>query len=596
MRAACFLGTVVGVLWAAAEVGAALALGEGSWWQQAGVHVVIGAAVTLVVFAALHAVGVTRERAVEGAVAVAVFGIVYCVTLTRAHFAWLGADRSWHSRGHLLTFAVAFVLAGLAAGLAFGIASRLRERAARGVVPAACVLLGALWPAWQGAFPSYAYDVEGAGLATEAPYNVLVVTLDALRRDHVSSYGYAKPTEALFERFGFTRFEDAVAVSSWTRPTTATILTGLYPSTHGAVRLSNPLPAEAFTLAERLRDLGFATAHLAGTLNASAVFGMDQGALVTTGNPYAPPHPLAGTSLGEIVRRRAFDLQDARELTGCASRFVEAVGAGRFALYLHYDDPHTPYDPPPQILQRWSQPFAGRDFKMPRRDLGMTEPEVRHLLERYDGDIDNAFASLARLLDQLARSGQLARTLVIVSADHGESFGERGQWDHSTTPYEELLRIPLFVRPPDELPRVPSVAATACQIDFVPTVLDYLGLAVPAELPGQSLRPWIEGREVGAERLLLAECHGLTEWSCRRGPWKLIAKDDGSALRLFDLRDDRGEQRNLAEDPDHRALAQQLASEGRALREQLAKTRLGGPEGRLDSALRARLEQLGYTD
>ena len=83
--------------------------------------------------------------------------------------------------------------------------------------------------------------------------------------------------------------------------------------------LNNPelvaLSKDKWLFHERLRDLGFATAHLAGTLNASAVFGMDQGALVTTGNPYAPPHPLAGTSLGEIVRRRAFDLQDARDLT-----------------------------------------------------------------------------------------------------------------------------------------------------------------------------------------------------------------------------------------------------------------------------------------
>jgi arylsulfatase A-like enzyme len=603
MRRTLILGTGLGLSWGLLETGLARSRGLGLEPSDPvgsiAAHLVLGAALTLAAGALLTLARRARGARAEDACGLAAGLLAAGVSFVRLHFALLAAE-PWNSAGHLLALAGS-AAAGLAVAwlvrlAAARLAGRVRLETRAGSSAALALLVLALFPAGRSLVQRFDTTGVAGSAASAPPYDVLLITLDTLRRDHLSTYGYALQTDTELRRFGFTRLDGVWAASPWTRPSTASILTGSYPSTHTAVDTDSRLPDAAVTLAELLGERGFATAHCAANLNASDVFGMAQGSQFTIRNPYVVPHPLSGTTLGELLRRRVLQLQDARDLERMARAFLGAAGDSRFFLYLHFEDPHTPYDPPPQQLSRFAPDYRGRVFKKPRPDQHMSQAEVGHMVARYDGDIANATEAVGRVLDLLAGSGRLARTLVILTADHGEAFGDHGRFNHSDSLYEELLSIPLLVRPPDGLPRVPEVEVAASHVDLLPTVLDYLGLPPAPELPGRSLRPWIEGSAPAQEepRLLLAECHRIDAWSCRLGRWKLIATGPEPVLELYDLESDPRELANLAADPARADIVRELLERGRELREQLAARRLSAQTTERGSEVRGLLNRLGY--
>ncbi|MBK8180059.1 MAG: sulfatase [Planctomycetes bacterium] len=599
MKPALLSGFLLGAVWAAGEIVAARPQEHpGDLLAQFSLHVALTVLAVLAAFALLGLTGRWRVQRAALAPAIVAGGIAALVVFLRVHFARL-ENQPWSSPGHLMAFGagcLSAVLVGAAVFLAVGRMQRLPW--VQKPIPtrlAAVLLLPACVFAARSVIPRFEARVEAAELQCRAPYNVVLITLDTLRADHLSPYGYDKPTGEALARFGFTRFEQGYAVAPWTRPSTATILTGSYPSVHNAVLNDTSLPQEAVTIAERLAESGFATAHCAANINASDVFGMAQGAQFSIRNPYLVPHPLTGTTIGELLRRRSFDLTDAQDLRRMAVAFLDAAAGRRFFLYFHCEDPHTPYDPPREQLEQFAPRYQGRVFTKPRPDLRMNAAEVEHMIARYDGDIANATDAVAELLDLLDRRGQLERTLVILTADHGEAFDDHGQWNHSSTLYDELLHIPLLVRPPAGLRRVPVVEAQASQIDIVPTVLDYLGFPAAAELPGRSLRALVEGAPAPAEeRLLLAECHRIDAWSVRLGRWKLIVT--GEAQELYDVEADPRELRDLAREPEQAERMADLHERGRALRADLAACGLKSDRAPIQKSVDTLLRQLGYVD
>jgi arylsulfatase A-like enzyme len=599
VRQLLVLGSLVGLAYAGLETAAASAGGSVHPVPQLAVHLVLAVLATALAALLLGAVGIARERRAALGAAIAAGSLVAGSLFLRSHFAFLASQR-WTSAGHALAL-TASVAAGaaLAWGLARGFA-RLRGRWVGSRPAAACAtgLLVVAAPVSLIALDGWGEPELGtAGLDCDAPYDVLVITLDTLRRDHLTHYGYARPTSQALERFGFSRFEHGFAVSSWTRPATASLLTGLYPSKHTAVERANRLPSSARTLAEILAARGFATGFCAGNLNASGVFGMDQGASFTTGDPDRPPHVLAGTALGEVLQRRRISLQDARDLNRFALAFLRAARGRRYFLYVHYDDPHKPYAPPAELLRRYAEPFEGRVLTQPIQGP-MTPAEVEHMVARYDADVENAVLAAARLLEEIERQGTLDTTLIVFTADHGEAFGEHGRWNHANSVYDELVAIPLLVRPPSALGGVPVVRQPASQVDVVPTVLDYLGLELPAGLDGRSLRPWLEGASEGERRLLLAECARTQKWSCRSERYKLIAPEEPGqgSLEIYDMSADPGELSNLAGRAELQPVVDELFEKGRSARAKLAEGRLMPELRSLAGQLQRRLNALGYVE
>ncbi len=419
---------------------------------------------------------------------------------------------------------------------------------------------------------------EGGG-AGGAPRNVLVVTLDTTRADRIGCYGYAgaaTPTIDALARRGVL-FETSYTPSVLTLPSHATIFTGLLPPSH-AVRNNGTdrLGAGARTMAEILSEAGYRTGAFVGAAVLEAMHGLDQG--------FAAYDDVTAKEVAHTVR---YAERDAAAVTDAAPRWLAGVhgpadgpsrrggspatAAGPWMLWVHYFDPHAPYDPPDSLRAR----FAGRG---------------------YDGEIAWVDQNLGRLLRAVEEGGGAGRTIVVVVADHGEGLGDHGEQSHGVFLYDETVRVPLILSAPGLVPEGTRVGELVRTTDILPTILDLLGLGVPAGLDGISLRPLIEGRVSAlalpaySEAVAPALMYGWSPLaSLRLEGWKYI---HAPRPELFDLTADPGERRDRF--PEERDLGQAMR---RTLEEILKQSGARAPrsEGvRLTSEQTAALRSLGY--
>jgi arylsulfatase A-like enzyme len=321
-------------------------------------------------------------------------------------------------------------------------------------------------------------------------FNVLVVLIDTLRADHLGAYGYDRPTSPHIDALARdgVLFEEALAQASWTRPATASIMTGVDPPVHGAVGLRYGFRPDVPTLAEALHAAGYATAAFVTNVNVAGRFGFARGFDRYEYLPEDENSPTLHVSAEVLVAR--------------ARAWLDGQDPARpFFLYLHATDPHAPYAPPDALARTWVPggtcgPEARRLLEAGKRDPTAIGPEQRAvLIGCYDAEIAYTDAQVGVLIDDLARRHLLDRTVVVVVADHGEEFLDHQGFEHGRTLFEEQLRIPLVIRFPDASRRGRRVAARARQIDVLPTVLDSLGLPIPAEVRGRSLLGAIDANE-----------------------------------------------------------------------------------------------------
>jgi arylsulfatase A-like enzyme len=367
--------------------------------------------------------------------------------------------------------------------------------------------------------------------------NVLVLTVDALRSDRLSSYGYRRPTSPGIDRLlaAGARFTAARTVEPLTNPALCSLFTSRYPHQHGATRNGLRLRGEVDSLPRVLARRGYRTAAFVGSwvlVNRISGLGdhFDRYAEVLT-------------------RRRWFGLfkgeATAEDLTDAALSWLGERRTGGdtrpFLLWVHYVEPHAPYRLQTAFAARLGVPAHG---EVPRSD-------------RYDTEIAFADHHLARLLQAIEADPVLrANTLVVFAADHGESLGEHGYWGHGRNLYEQTLRIPLGFAWPGHL-RAATVAAPAEILDIAPTVLGLIGLPVPASFGGFDWAPVLTGAARPPARVCWFEAHRgavLTAHgsdSARRAGLLAVGRLDGSRkevlhtgerqARVFDLELDPGE-------------------------------------------------------
>jgi arylsulfatase A-like enzyme len=398
----------------------------------------------------------------------------------------------------------------------------------------------------------------GAGRDDVArPRNVVLISLDTLRPDHLSCYGHARETSPAIDALAArgVRFADASSAAPWTLPSHATMFTGLYPSHHGVKDYSHRLPAERVTLAEILREHGFQTFAVINTWNiADPRFEIFQGFAPADVHYVRETVPGAGgdqivKNTGAEVAKKARERLEGRDRTR------------PFFLLAHFYDAHTDFTPTPENRARFVSTYPGKLdgttsqlLALRSQGVRLGEADLRFLRELYDAEIRGLDELLAGFLGFLREEGLERDTLVVLTSDHGEEFQEHGGLLHGRTQYEELLRVPLVFAGPG-IPRGRVVDQPVSLVDLLPTILGRLGIAPPPDLDGLDLAPaWSGGRL--AERLLFGEADhnnvvgGQQVIDVRRmarlGREKLHLERDTGRVQLFDLAGDPGERRDLS--------------------------------------------------
>ncbi|MBK7644316.1 MAG: sulfatase [Planctomycetes bacterium] len=369
--------------------------------------------------------------------------------------------------------------------------------------------------------------------------NLLFVSIDTLRADHLGCYGYHRPTSPNIDALAARSvlFEHAESASSWTLPSLTALMTGLSVTGHNCDHLGSRLDPSYTTLAELLRDAGYDTQIVASHLFLGAPYGLQQGfthvdtSVVQEENDITSPDV---TRLGlEWLRNKS------------------AVHDGvPWMLWLHYFDPHAPYLAHEGVSGRFG---------------------VESDLDRYDGEIAYTDRYVGELLDELARSPQAQNTIVVLVADHGEEFGEHGNFGHGYALHEECVHVPLVLHVPGIAPR--RVSDLVPTIDLLPTLLELCRVPLRHEIEGQPMTPLLWGEPLPAQ-LAISEVRWMAgqDLRCVRvDRWKYIegATSAGPLVQLFDLDTDPAENCDV-----HAAQAERSA----ALHERL--------EGRLRDARR----------
>ncbi len=450
------------------------------------------------------------------------------------------------------------------------------------VLPLALVAVGARE---RQRFPS----PVAAPSATAARNNVVVIMLDTVRADHLSCYGYARPTTPHLDalvRQGVL-FEQAIAPTSWTLPALASVLTGLLPHQHGA-DWNEAMATQPLTLAEILKAQGYETA----AFNANQEFGLagwglDQGFDVYVDAHAWLRHNLAATFIGqslyqtlfqEFVGFNEFDHLDAEQINRRVLDWYAQRSRRPYFLFINYMDAHRPYVPP--------APYDRRFGRIPKPTLWhvsaslhdghwrrpVTPAERQDIISGYDNSLNYLDAQIARLLEVLRAPPEGARTFVIVAGDHGEGFGEHGTYDHGWDLYREVLHVPLLVNGPG-IPAGRRIASMAELREIFPTVLEFaLGkVGKPVELTSLS-RFWSPGRALETAAPLVvseltpsqADRRARTVLSLSDARWHFLLDSSGRA-ELFDWQKDAAENHDLASLPAFANTVEQMRGQLEAI-------------------------------
>jgi arylsulfatase A-like enzyme len=445
-------------------------------------------------------------------------------------------------------------------------------------------------------FP-FSFLLLAACLPAKAPSKppIVFIVIDALRADHVGAYGYARPTTPNLDAFarGAAKFENAETAASWTVPSVASFFTGVWPWRHGVNTAESPGPTgimgqpvlsdRFLTLAESLQQAGYATFGVSGNGHLDAKYGMAQG--------------FERYECFSFFKRERVD----RTLAAWLPELRKTYAGGKpYFLYVHYLDPHSPYFPIKPWIERWRPGLQEANIKQVTQTefyrlvndefFFQNGDAMKLLVDLYDSEIAAADDSVGRLLRALPG---LDNALVVITADHGEAFGEHHNLLHGTDVYGEVLRVPLLIRWP-RTKTAAIVRAPVSLIDLYPTLATAAGAAKPDYLDGVDLAPLARGAAAPSRTLFaVTDRDPKLRWAAVfRDEWKWVFSLSHGGETLFRFPNDPLD----ADDRAPREPRQQ--AELRRLWLTRPTTEPLFPPGStgkaIDPALRERLHSLGY--
>jgi arylsulfatase A-like enzyme/Flp pilus assembly protein TadD len=406
--------------------------------------------------------------------------------------------------------------------------------------------------------------VASCGPARPPIRNVLLISIDTLRADHVSSYGFPRPTTPNIDavaREGVV-FRNAYSPVPATLPAHSSMLTGTLPPWHGVRdNLHARLPDSSLTLAEILRPRGFATAAVVSSFVLDRRFNLSQG-FDRYDDRFEAVH-----KIHDLSERKG------DETARHATEWLSAHGSQPFFLFVHFYDPHDPYEPPEPFASQWAD-------------------------DKYSGEIAFADHCAGQVLDKLKQLQLDDSTLVVITGDHGEMLGEHGELNHGFFVYESALKVPLVFRVP-RAKTARQVDQAVSLIDIVPTVAALVGAPALKEAQGRDLSPLFAGggggagtggRPLYAETVTPTRYYGTTSLlGVIMDGWKYI---ETARPELYDLRRDPAEATNLV--GTEPARADRLGKELKAILVAARQTAGPAQAAGLDEDARRRLESLGY--
>ena len=401
---------------------------------------------------------------------------------------------------------------------------------------------------------------QTATLPSLAGHNVLLITLDTTRADRLGCYGYSEaltPTLDTLADHGVL-FEDAQVQIPLTLPSHCSLMTGRYPNEHGVIHNARAVLGNQFpTLASVFKDHRYRTAAFVSSFVLDDRFGLHRSFDVY--DDYVGQAELDG-SVWELER-------PADAVTDRALAWLQMAEGEPFYCWIHYYDPHDPYDPPPSYLQRYRDP--------------------------YDGEISFMDAQIRRIYDLLLEQKIIDKTLIVVVGDHGESLGEHQEWGHVTFLYDTHLHVPMIFTHPTILPKGLRITTTVSLVDVFPTVLDLFGWDVPEGLLSRSLVPVFTGVTLDpipsyAQNHYAYQLYGWAQQhSLTTSRWKYISS---AKPELYDRRRDRDENHNLIQ--KYPEVAASMLDTLKQLHDTMTATE--APIAVLDQDAIHRLEALGY--
>ncbi|MFT5042138.1 MAG: arylsulfatase A-like enzyme [Hyphomicrobiaceae bacterium] len=436
-------------------------------------------------------------------------------------------------------FVFSVFLAVVAGGLTIAVLNSRRAAGALGVAAMIVALTGLV-----GREPQMVVAAPSAELssAAAADFNVVLISIDSLRADHLGSYGYSRDTSPAIDSLAAegVRFERASSVTSWTLPAHVSLLTGRSLMGHGVVTDDRSLTDDVPTLPAAMQEAGYTTKAIVSAPYLNSRYGFARGF-----DDYDDR-----TIYFETNEDSYKSVTGPRLIDEAVSYLGKRDSTKPFFLFLHFWDVHYDYAPTPPYDRMFDPEYAGsvtgENFYFdPAIRRGMDPDDLAHILALYDGEIRLVDDQIARLRAALQTQGISDRTVIVVTADHGDEFFEHGEKGHHRTLYEEVLWVPLVVNVPGLNPVLPVVEQQVSIVDIAPTILSLVGAEIPNGVEGRDLsRLWNDTKaqarpaygELYRKGSLNVQTSALVDGR------KVIHHFNRRILESYDLRSDAGEQ------------------------------------------------------
>ncbi|MFH1039270.1 MAG: sulfatase [PVC group bacterium] len=343
---------------------------------------------------------------------------------------------------------------------------------------------------WENREPAVTYEPLKSN--SKQDINVILIVIDALRADHLGCYGYEKETSPHLDALAGrgVLFKNCYTQSTWTKPSVASLLTSLYPSRHGTTLHAQELPGELITIAEIVRDKGYITYGLVMNPNLKKIFNFDQG--FDFFDDHLMGDKLYYGVLRQLGQKPPYFLRIFKNRFNTHVRdnallantniipWLKKYNNQNFFVYIHYMDPHAPFTPPPPYNEMFPYVKGDKDSRT---------------ISRYDGEIRFVDVQINTLIGELKSLKIYDKTLIIITSDHGQAFGEHGDYGHGKTIYQDQLKVPLLIKCPGNFYGGRVVEGPVRSIDIVPTILDVLDISSDVPWEGVSVLPLIKNEK-----------------------------------------------------------------------------------------------------